>query len=112
MKKIITTWAVDAMVGEAHQKVEESFERFFLMAGMATLSGMWRRMPSVCVSRVMLAGVYRTGIAGGGPEGKIGFHGGTVPDRASAGAVARGSRSCIAELGRRRKPRTGLADGR
>ena len=81
MKKTITTRAGDAttMVEAAWQIVGESFDRFCLTAGIATLSRMMTEdAERLCGPRHGRSST-RTGHRWGRTQGKIGFHGGTVP---------------------------------
>jgi hypothetical protein len=82
MRKDITgPAAVDAvaLAREAWQDVGASFERFCLTAGLATLESMLEADAArLCGSRHACA-PERTGHRWGRTQGKIGFHGGTVP---------------------------------
>jgi putative transposase len=82
MKRDITVpAAVDAvaLVEEAWQDVGASFERFCLTAGITTLQSMLEEDAArFCGSR-HARDPERTGHRWGRTQGKIGFHGGTVP---------------------------------
>ena len=81
MKTTTTTQAVDAtaMVREAYQKVEESFERFCLTTGLATLGEMLTEDAERLCGRRHARSGHQAGHRWGRTRGKIGFHGGTVP---------------------------------
>jgi putative transposase len=81
MKRTITTRAggATAMVQEALQEVGESFERFCLKAGLATLTAMLEADASVLCGPRHGRSPERTGHRWGQTKGKIDFHGGQVP---------------------------------
>jgi putative transposase len=80
VKKVITKETSDAtaMVDEAWQVVGESFERFCLTAGIATLTGtMEEDTERLCGPRHRRSN-GRDGHRWGRTAGRLGFHGGTI----------------------------------
>ena len=80
MKRTTTTPAADAtaMMQEAFQETEESFERFCLKAGLATLTEMLEADASAVCGPRHGRSPERSGHRWGRTRGKIEFHGGRV----------------------------------
>ncbi len=92
MKKTITTRASDAttMVEAAWQTVGESFDRFCLTAGIASLTQMMEEdSKRLCGPRHGRSD-QRAGHRWGRTTGRLGFHGGTIEvERASCASTGR-----------------------
>ena len=80
MKRTTTTPAADAtaMMQGAFQEIEESFERFCLKAGLATLTEMLEADASAVCGPRHGRSPERSGHRWGRTRGKIEFHGGRV----------------------------------
>ena len=80
MKRTTTTLGAGAtaIVQEAYQEVEASFERFCLSAGLATLTEILEADASALCGARHGRSPERSGHRWGRAKGKIGFHGGRV----------------------------------